>query len=270
MVSCHRSPSTIPSHRSFTRDPIDYSDSWSLYQLLKSDPLNQVDPSGMQTGDNVEVAARRRVLYATIAGWRTAGHKCAADLMASWLSKKPDTCPSSCIDALNRNGYGFINGCLASRLAFNASCPGTTTTNFTTEGDHYFKPEGLIPIPGPGDDLAYGFGHFHWKASGKCVSNCTPTKNCCCSCTGSCGYELTTGPDPYDFKKEGRVYPHPLYCAWLLGERGGLKPFSVTCRTTVYAQPITFDRCPGPGFPMDRPCEKTMQTGNSNVVVPEL
>ena len=254
---------------SFTRDPIGFDGGWSHYSFVNGRALIELDPSGLAPGGNGAVLADcRRILYATIAGWRLTGLNCSADLMASWLRKKPDPCPSSCLDALNSNGFGFVNeGCLKSRMAFLSNCPGTTTENFEASGSHYFAPGGKIGAPGGGDDLAFSFGHVNWSASGKCVATCAAKAgSCCCSCSGSCGYDLTLGPDKYDFDKGNTNYPHPLYCAWYVQEYGGLKSFSATCRKTVFAQPISFDRCPGPPLPWSTPCSQTKQTGNTNVI----
>jgi hypothetical protein len=238
-----------------------------LYTYVTSKPLVDVDPSGMSP-NGATLADCRRVLYATIAGWRLLGLSCSADLMASWLSKKPDPCPSSCLSALSGDALEFVNsGCLARRMGYIANCGGASTENFQASGSHYFAPSGTIPAPGNGDDLAFSFGHVNWTATGKCVTNCSATTtNCCCSCSGSCGYELRVGPDKYDFEKGDTSYPHPLYCAWYVQEHGGLKSFSADCRKTVYAQSISFKRCPGPPAPWSIPCSQTKQTGNTNVI----
>jgi RHS repeat-associated protein len=255
--------------RFLSRDPLGFDGGWSHYSFVNGRALIELDPTGMiPGGDNAFLADCRRILYATIAGWRLTGFNCSADLLASWLRKKPDPCPSSCLVTLNSNGFGFVNdGCLKSRMAFLSKCPGSTTESFQALGSHIFEPSSLFGRPGSGDDMAFSFHEVRWSASGTCVATCAAKAgSCCCSCSGSCGYDLTIGPDKYDFEKGKTSYPHPLYCAWYVQEYGGLKNFEATCKKTVYAQPISFDRCPGPPLPWTTPCAQTKQSGNTTVI----
>jgi len=225
-------------------------------------PLFIVDPSGQSPADPIIARQCGRVLLATIAGWRALGNNCAADLMAASLRKNPNPCPDSCRDALKREGFGFVSHCLRGRLAYQAECGKASRQKFDLSGNHYYQPGDAKAID-PASDLAFGFGHFVWRAVGECESTCAVPKNgCCCDCSVQCGFEITTGPDDYDFKPDpaaGETFPHPLWCIDYMQKHGEAKIFPVQCRVTAYGVNAgKFSRCPGPPLPDTRPCPGTV------------
>ena len=255
---------------SFTRDPIGYRGGHNAYGYCVSSIMNRVDPEGEAPIDPAIVSQCRRVLNATIAAWRLVGNNCAADLLAASLSRRPDSCPSSCTDALRANGFGFVTNCLASRLAYSAACGISTRSNFELTGEHYFGINWMHQGAGGTEgDLGYAFGHFSWRARGSCKSDCgNSTSNCCCNCSASCGFDLQVGPDLYDFdpKKYSAVIPHPIACIHYLQENGDAKKFDVTCRLTAYATEVgAFRRCPGPSLPDTTPCTATQSSPGNPV-----
>ena len=245
-----------------SRDPIGYEGGDHFYAYARGNVFNRTDPSGESPINPIISHQCGRVLLATIAGWRALGNNCAADLLAASLRKKPDPCPDSCRDALKRDGFGFVSHCLRSRLAYQGACGKTSRHKFDLSGNHYFKPDPKA-VKDPATDLGFGFGHFAWRAEGECRSTCEAAKEgCCCDCSAQCGFEITTGPDDYDFKpdpKKGETFPHPLWCIDYLQKQGEAKIFKVQCRITAHAIDAgVFRRCPGPPLPDSHPCPSTV------------
>jgi RHS repeat-associated protein len=258
--------------RFLQRDPVGWFGGYNSYGYCVSSVMNRVDPEGEAPIDPGIASQCRRVLQGVIAAWSLAGNKCAADLLAASLRRRPDPCPTSCADALNRNGFGFVTDCLASRMSFSASCGKSTSTDFELSGEHYFGINWMHKGAGGTEgDLGYAFGHFSWRAKGRCRSDCGNASNgCCCHCTASCGFDIQVGPDTYNFdpKKYSAVIPHPIACIHYLQENGDAKVFDVTCRLPVYGISIgAFKRCPGPPLPDSMPCSPT-QSSPGNPVSP--
>jgi RHS repeat-associated protein len=251
--------------RFVSRDPIGYKDEFSLYSYLVNSPLAGVDPSGNVPADTIppigtEIGNCQKILWGVVQGWRSTGTKCAADLLEAFLNRRTSGCIDNCLHALRINGYPYTKGCLQDRLAYSSNCGGNANHSFNLNAQHFWDADTTRDFGEGQPDLAGAFGHANWRAEGKCISSCkNASGSCCCDCSAECGWDLTIGPDDYDFDKKGYSYPHPLYCAWLLQEKGEGKKYKISCKTTVYAQSFRYQRCPGPHLPMKGKCGDTFQ-----------